>query len=48
MVNQAGGNADSVAEHTLAMLLSLSRHMMQCDGSVAQIHPNQLLGSQHA
>lgn len=31
VVNQAGGNADSVAEHTLAMLLSLSRHMMQCD-----------------
>ncbi|GAB3767067.1 hydroxyacid dehydrogenase [Ramlibacter monticola] len=31
VVNQAGGNADSVAEHTLAMLLSLSRHMLQCD-----------------
>jgi D-3-phosphoglycerate dehydrogenase len=31
VVNQAGGNADSVAEHTLAMLLSLSRNMMQCD-----------------
>jgi D-3-phosphoglycerate dehydrogenase len=31
VVNQAGGNADSVAEHTLAMLLSLQRHMLQCD-----------------
>ncbi|WP_408004136.1 hydroxyacid dehydrogenase [Ramlibacter alkalitolerans] len=31
VVNQAGGNADSVAEHTLAMMLSLSRHMLQCD-----------------
>ena len=31
VVNQAGGNADSVAEHTLAMILSLSRHMLQCD-----------------
>ncbi len=31
VVNQAGGNADSVAEHTLAMMLSLSRQMMQCD-----------------
>ena len=31
VVNQAGGNADSVAEHTLAMILSLCRHMLQCD-----------------
>lgn len=31
VVNQAGGNADSVAEHTLAMMLGVSRHMIQCD-----------------
>ncbi|MBC5783162.1 hydroxyacid dehydrogenase [Ramlibacter sp. USB13] len=31
VVNQAGGNAASVAEHTLAMMLSLSRRMTECD-----------------
>lgn len=31
VVNQAGGNAASVAEHTLAMLLSVSRRMVECD-----------------
>ena len=31
VVNQAGGNATSVAEHTLAMMLSLSRRMVECD-----------------
>jgi D-3-phosphoglycerate dehydrogenase len=31
VVNQAGGNADSVAEHTLAMMLAASRRMMECD-----------------
>lgn len=31
VVNQAGGNAPSVAEHTLAMALSLSRRMVECD-----------------
>jgi len=31
VVNQAGGNAASVAEHTLAMALSLSRRMVECD-----------------
>ncbi|MBK6006320.1 hydroxyacid dehydrogenase [Ramlibacter ginsenosidimutans] len=31
VVNQAGGNAASVAEHTLAMMLSLSRRMIECD-----------------
>lgn len=31
VVNQAGGNAASVAEHTLAMMLSLSRRMVECD-----------------
>lgn len=31
VVNQAGGNAASVAEHTLAMMLSVSRRMIECD-----------------
>ena len=31
VVNQSGGNADSVAEHTLAMLLALSRRMIETD-----------------
>lgn len=31
VVNQAGGNAASVAEHTLAMLLALSRRMVEGD-----------------
>jgi D-3-phosphoglycerate dehydrogenase len=31
VVNQAGGNATSVAEHTLAMMLSVSRRMVECD-----------------
>ena len=31
VVNQAGGNADSVAEHTLALLLGVSRRMIEGD-----------------
>ena len=31
VVNQAGGNADSVAEHTLGLLLGVSRRMIECD-----------------
>jgi D-3-phosphoglycerate dehydrogenase / 2-oxoglutarate reductase len=31
VVNQSGGNADSVAEHTLAMMLGVSRRMLECD-----------------
>jgi D-3-phosphoglycerate dehydrogenase / 2-oxoglutarate reductase len=31
VVNQAGGNAPSVAEHTLAMMLGLSRRMVESD-----------------
>lgn len=31
VVNQAGGNADSVAEHALAMMLALSRRMIGTD-----------------
>jgi D-3-phosphoglycerate dehydrogenase len=31
VVNQAGGNADSVAEHTMALMLSVSRRMVESD-----------------
>jgi D-3-phosphoglycerate dehydrogenase / 2-oxoglutarate reductase len=31
VVNQAGGNADSVAEHALALMLGVSRRMLECD-----------------
>lgn len=31
VVNQAGGNAASVAEHTLGLLLGVSRRMAECD-----------------
>ena len=31
VVNQAGGNAASVAEHTLGLMLGLSHRMLECD-----------------
>jgi D-3-phosphoglycerate dehydrogenase / 2-oxoglutarate reductase len=31
VVNQAGGNAESVAEHVLGMLLSLAKRVVECD-----------------
>lgn len=31
VVNQAGGNADSVAEHAIGMLISVSHRMLECD-----------------
>lgn len=31
VVNQAGGNAASVAEHTLGLMLGVSRRMLECD-----------------
>ncbi len=31
VVNQAGGNANSVAEHTFALMLALSRRIVECD-----------------
>lgn len=31
VVNQAGGNAASVAEHTLGLMLGVSRRMIECD-----------------
>jgi D-3-phosphoglycerate dehydrogenase / 2-oxoglutarate reductase len=38
VVNQAGGNADSVAEHTLAMMLGVSRKMIECDRRMRREH----------
>ena len=34
VVNQTGGNADAVAEHTVAMMLSLTKNIPQTDRSV--------------
>src|SRR5262252_1977529 len=34
VVNQSGANAEAVAEHTLAMLLSLTKNIMQTDRSL--------------
>lgn len=38
VVNQAGGNAPSVAEHTLGMLLGVSRKMIECDRRMRREH----------
>jgi D-3-phosphoglycerate dehydrogenase / 2-oxoglutarate reductase len=38
VVNQAGGNAPSVAEHTLAMMLGVSRRMVECDRRMRREH----------
>ena len=36
VVNQSGANAEAVAEHTIAMLLSLTKNIMQTDRSLRQ------------
>jgi D-3-phosphoglycerate dehydrogenase len=36
VVNQAGANAEAVAEHTIAMMLGLSKHIMQTDRALRQ------------
>ena len=38
VVNQAGGNAASVAEHTFAMMLAVSRRMLECDRRLRRQH----------
>jgi len=38
VVNQAGGNAPSVAEHTLGLLLGVSRRMIECDRRMRREH----------
>jgi D-3-phosphoglycerate dehydrogenase / 2-oxoglutarate reductase len=37
VVNQAGGNADAVAEHTVAMMLSLTKNIPQTDPSLRTV-----------
>jgi D-3-phosphoglycerate dehydrogenase / 2-oxoglutarate reductase len=38
VVNQAGGNAASVAEHTFGLLLGVSRRMLECDRRLRREH----------
>jgi len=47
VVNQSGGNAHSVAEHALGMLLSLSKRIIQADRALrreANVNRNDLMG----
>jgi D-3-phosphoglycerate dehydrogenase len=49
VVNQSGGNAHSVAEHALAMLLTLSKRIIQADRAMrreADVNRNALIGSE--
>src|ERR1700728_5482237 len=49
VVNQSGGNAHSVAEHALAMLITLSKRIIQADRVLrreANIDRNTLMGNE--
>src|SRR6202051_4452646 len=49
VVNQSGGNAHSVAEHALAMLLTLSKRIIQADRAIrreANVNRNALIGTE--
>src|SRR6202522_4348511 len=49
VVNQSGGNAHSVAEHALAMLITLSKRIIQADRALrrdANINRNALMGAE--
>src|SRR5579872_3390265 len=49
VVNQSGGNAHSVAEHTLGMLLTLSKRIIQSDRALRREHNvnrNALMGTE--
>jgi D-3-phosphoglycerate dehydrogenase / 2-oxoglutarate reductase len=49
VVNQSGGNAQSVAEHVLGMLLTLSKRIIQGDRAVrreANVNRNALIGTE--
>src|SRR4051794_19869502 len=49
VVNQSGGNAHSVAEHALAMLLTLSKRIIQADRALrreANVNRNDLIGAE--
>src|SRR6202790_5900464 len=49
VVNQSGGNANSVAEHALAMLLTLSKRIIEADRVLrrdANVNRNALMGTE--
>src|SRR3979411_2921319 len=49
VVNQSGGNAHSVAEHALAMLLTLSKRIIQADRALRRdpnVNRNALIGTE--
>jgi D-3-phosphoglycerate dehydrogenase len=49
VVNQSGGNAHSVAEHALAMLLTLSKRIIEADRALrrdANVNRNALMGTE--
>ena len=49
VVNQSGGNAHSVAEHALAMLITLSKRIIQADRALrreANVNRNALMGTE--
>src|ERR1700753_1264901 len=49
VVNQSGGNANSVAEHALGMLLTLSKRIMEADRALRRepnINRNALMGTE--
>src|SRR3982075_4219658 len=49
VVNQSGGNAHSVAEHALGMLLTLSKRILQADRMLrrdANVNRNALIGTE--
>ena len=49
VVNQSGGNAHSVAEHTLGMLLTLSKRILEADRALrreANVSRNALIGTE--
>src|SRR6267154_4808556 len=49
VVNQSGGNANSVAEHALGMLLTLSKRILEADRALrreANLNRNALIGNE--
>src|SRR5438477_113712 len=49
VLNQSGGNAHSVAEHALAMLITLSKRIIQADRAIrreANVNRNALMGTE--
>jgi D-3-phosphoglycerate dehydrogenase len=49
VVNQSGGNAHSVAEHALGMLLTLSKRILEADRALrrdSKVNRNALMGSE--